>query len=484
MLKWLRKGLLAGLAALLLLAAGYSDYRPSSFELTVVPYKYSVAQWEATHFLDKWAHKLWDLMPWTSEPSRQERVRQVQEYFDLGTRLRKLERQLQSSEQSGPTDEVRELRVELGRVKQRRKSLQTDVEETIESEINAVLAQEGFASRTGLTFPPVDTVFSRSPGALILSPRDRIHRQETVLMKPGLSDETRDQIEERILRDQDLAAVIEDTGGVAAFPSVVSGSGSLQHAVVTTAHEWLHHWFFFQPLGQGFWESPEMTTLNETAATMAGREIGDRAYSAITGQPVFRNPPSSQDRDPSGFDFHAAMRETRLQTEELLAQGKVEAAEAYMEERRKLMAVNGWYIRKINQAFFAFHGSYATSAASISPIADQLDQLRSRSDSVEDFIKTVAGFGSYPEFLEHLEALDTPTGNCHFVPLTLSVATRGSEVEGPPFGSCYPNPSTPLRCAQDERFRRAGGAALRMSVPMSVRSPTLNSSRSQSVKAV
>ncbi len=413
---------MAGLAALLLLAAGYSDYRPSSFELTVVPYKYSVAQWEATHFLDKWAHKLWDLMPWTSEPSRQERVRQVQEYFDLGTRLRKLERQLQSpsspsTTQSGPpaaaspitrVHEVRELRVELGKVKQRRKSLQTDVEETIESEINAVLAQEGFASRTGLTFPPVDTVFSRSPGALILSPRDRIHRQDTVLMKPGLSGETRDQIEERILREQDLAAVIEDTGGVAAFPSVVSGSGSLQHAVVTTAHEWLHHWFFFQPLGQGFWDSPEMTTLNETAATMAGREIGDRAYTAITGQPVFRNPPSSQDRDPSGFDFHAAMRETRLQTEELLAQGKVEAAEAYMEERRKLMAVNGWYIRKINQAFFAFHGSYATSAASISPIADQLDQLRSRSDSVEDFIKTVARFGSYPEFLEHLEALEVP----------------------------------------------------------------------------
>ena len=53
--------------------------------------------------------------------------------------------------------------------------------------------------------------------------------------------------------------------------------------------------------------------------------------------------------------------------EGLLAQGKIEEAEAYMEERRRFLAANGHFIRKINQAFFAFHGSYATSPASISP---------------------------------------------------------------------------------------------------------------------
>ena len=74
-----------------------------------------------------------------------------------------------------------------------------------------------------------------------------------------------------------------------------------------------------------------------------------------------------------------------------------------MEERRQLMVANGHFIRKINQAFFAFHGSYATSAASISPIDGQLEQLRSRSDTLEDFLKRVAGFGSYQEFLEYLE---------------------------------------------------------------------------------
>ena len=107
------------------------------------------------------------------------------------------------------------------------------------------------------------------------------------------------------------------------------------------------------------------------------------------------------------FHFNDAMRQTRQRAEELLGQGKIEEAEAYMEQRRQLMAAHGYYIRKINQAFFAFHGSYATSAASVSPIDGQLRELQSRSESVEDFIKTVARFSSYQEFEDHLRAMGT-----------------------------------------------------------------------------
>jgi len=228
-------------------------------------------------------------------------------------------------------------------------------------------------------------------------------------MKPGLSGETRNRIEDQILEDRNLAALVESTGGVAAFPSVVSESGGLRHAVVTASHEWLHHWFFFQPLGQHFWDNSDMTTLNETAATLGGEVIGDRVFTAITGEQVDRDtqPPAPIDAGafdfPGAFDFNQAMHETRLRTEELLVQGEIEEAEAYMEERRLFLAENGVFIRKINQAFFAFHGTYATSAASISPIDEQLRELRSRSESLEDFLKTVGTFGSYGEFLEHLD---------------------------------------------------------------------------------
>lgn len=402
MLIFSRKGLITVLITLLVLAAGIGDFRPSSFDLTVDPYKYSLVRWEVSHFMDKWLHKLSGLMPWTTEPSQEERFTQIREFFDLGQELRELERQLLDTPTGGEAEP--RLRVQIEGISQRRGEIQATVEESIESEISKVLTQEGFASRIGLIFPPVDTVFARSPGVLILSPRDRIDRRESILMKPGLSGEIRDQIEDQILEDQNLAALVESTGGVAAFPSVVSESGGLRHAVVTVAHEWLHHWFFFQPLGQHFWDNSNMTTLNETAATLGGEAIGDRVFTAITGEQVSRDPQPPSPVDPDAFNFNDAMHETRLRTEELLAQGKIEEAEAFMEERRLFMAENGVFIRKINQAFFAFHGTYATSAASISPIDEQLRELRSQSDSLEDFLKTVGTFGSYGEFLEHLEA--------------------------------------------------------------------------------
>ena len=407
MIKLWRKGLLVIFLALAVLLIGKGDYRPSALDLAVAGHRYSAVSWEVSHLTDKWAHKLWDIMPWTSEPSREERIAQVVEFFDLVREVNDLERRMLFPE-SGiggnlSQDQVRQLTAEVDRLQERRRAIQLNVEETIESEISAVLTQEGLASRIGLIFPPVDTVFTGAPSVLVLSPRDRIDRMETVLLAPGLDDQVREQIEEKIFKHENLAALVESTGGVATYPSVVSDSAGLRFAITTAAHEWLHHWLFFQPLGQHFWDSDDMTTLNETAATLGGREIGDRVYTAITGEMVDRKPKQTSPPAPGEFDFDAEMRETRLRTEELLAQGRIEEAEAYMEERRLLMVANGHYIRKINQAFFAFHGSYAANPASISPINDQLEQLRARSDTLEDFLKRVAEFGSYQEFVGYLE---------------------------------------------------------------------------------
>ena len=153
-----------------------------------------------------------------------------------------------------------------------------------------------------------------------------------------------------------------------------------------------------------------MTSINETVANIAGREIGDLVFTRITGQPVERppyEPPTLTPRDepdPGVFDFRREMRETRLRLEELLAEGRVEGAESYLEERRLFFVANGRNIRKLNQAYFAFHGTYATSPSSVSPIGDQMRRLRAESKSLEEFLRTVAGFGSYQEFLDHLAA--------------------------------------------------------------------------------
>ena len=143
-----------------------------------------------------------------------------------------------------------------------------------------------------------------------------------------------------------------------------------------------------------------MTTLNETAATLGGREIGNLVYATITGEPA--EPVVAPDLASKSLAYDTAILETRIRTEELLSLGKIEEAEEYMEGRRLLLVEDGFWIRKLNQAFFAFRQSYATDPASTSPIAGQLKDLRERSESLEDFLRTVAGFGSYAEFLEHL----------------------------------------------------------------------------------
>ena len=384
---------LASVVALVLLGAVQGSDSFSNADAALAPHKYSLLRWEASNFMDKWVNKFHNVLPWNSEPSREALIFQAREFFDLIAEIRELEQGTPNEQSAGPLDAFR----------QRRDDMQTDVEETIESEISSILVQEGFSSRIGVIFPPVDTVFSDSPGALIISLRDRIAQTSSTLMKPGLSGELRGELEEIIYQEEGVSALIVSTGGVATYPSVISISGNLRDALEITAHEWLHHWFFFQPLGQHFWDNADMTTLNETAASIGGELIGDRAFTAMTGE-VVTHERSSEPKDPEKFDFEAEMRVTRLTAEEMLADGKIDEAETYMEERRQFLDDNGIYIRKINQAFFAFYGSYATGSASVSPIGDQLDELHDGTESLEEFLKTVGEFDRVEDLADYLKA--------------------------------------------------------------------------------
>ena len=67
---------------------------------------------------------------------------------------------------------------------------------------------------------------------------------------------------------------------------------------------------------------------------------------------------------------------------------------------------NRYSIRKLNQAYFAFYGTYADTAASVSPIGEQLVRFRSFMPDVGTFVRTVSGVSSYDEFLELLSELE------------------------------------------------------------------------------
>jgi hypothetical protein len=64
-----------------------------------------------------------------------------------------------------------------------------------------------------------------------------------------------------------------------------------------------------------------------------------------------------------------------------------------MEERRLVFLQNGYLLRKINQAYFAFHGAYADSpggAAGEDPVGPAVRTLREQSESLADFVNTIS----------------------------------------------------------------------------------------------
>jgi hypothetical protein len=74
-----------------------------------------------------------------------------------------------------------------------------------------------------------------------------------------------------------------------------------------------------------------------------------------------------------------------------------------MEERRQFLATQGYRIRKLNQAYFAFYGTYADDPTSISPIGVELRKLREQSGSLKEFLDNAAVLTSRQDLIDILE---------------------------------------------------------------------------------
>lgn len=406
----LRYAMFALVALLLLTSRGSLNLSPVG-ELAA-PHSYSLVQWELATFPEKWLYRLGLVLPGNAL-DKQGEEELVREFFELADRRRSLEAAIRDASAGSGTGSLDALRAELAMVEADQAAIRNRAEEIMEGEIDSIVFREGLhvggpLSAIGVHFPPVDFRIQVSPPVTVVSPRDRIERLEDVLLRPETPIEEREALEQAILDERNLSALVQPTGGVATVPAVISPNFSMHGTLVTAAHEWMHHYLFFHPLGQGYGRTDELTTLNETVANIVGDEVGNLAYERFrppreVTPPAPENTPLPPEEEP--FDYRAEMRATRLRTEELLAEGRIDEAERYMEGRRQFLADNGYHIRKLNQAYFAFHGSYADSAASVSPIDGQLKAVREASDSLGDFVLTVAAVSSHDEFLDLLEEL-------------------------------------------------------------------------------
>jgi hypothetical protein len=240
-------------------------------------------------------------------------------------------------------------------------------------------------------FPPVSFSFTAPPQVLIISPRDRIEVQRYVLLRPNLSPQDVALAEEEAAT-RDISTLVTPVGGLATYPSMVPDSGSAEASLAAVAHEWVHAYFFFHPLGRAYWADQAMRTINETAAELAGNELGARLAHQLgfPTDPSRLTPGSQAALSPRQIEFNTSMRQTRLEVDRLLALGQVTEAEQYMEQRRLELNALGFGVRRLNQAYFAFYGSYAESPAGSSPLAAEVRSLRDRSASLGDFLRAIA----------------------------------------------------------------------------------------------
>ena len=312
------------------------------------------------------------------------------------------------------TSEV--VRAQRDELIEKQQSLAPFAEAVLQGQVTEALAHFDLTAG-GQTLPPVLYHTSSTPLALIVAPRDRIEQIANISVLPSLTLDEQIALENEVSESLDVSTLVVPIGGVGVYPTMVMETTNLSWVLDTIAHEWTHNYLTLRPLGLNYSTTPELRTMNETTASIVGGEVGTyilhEYYPELLGSspssPLkisrelmpFNGPflPGNRLDDPT-FDFRAEMHETRVKADELLAEGKIEEAEAYMEERRQLFIQNGYIIRKLNQAYFAFHGAYADTpggAAGEDPVGPAVRALRDQSASLADFVNTISWMTSFEQ---------------------------------------------------------------------------------------
>jgi hypothetical protein len=366
------------------------------------PYQFDYLTWELKALAVKVDETLYGLHPFMSESDS---VQYVRDYMAQLQQAQIVEAQIAAiyadPAVSDPASHTELLRAERDQLRVDLAQKQPLVEAILEGQVAAVLAQKGF-SVLGQILPPVSAHFTQVPNLLIVSPRDEIRFDVSINLNPLPLDEIA-ALEDRVDAEQNVSSLVVPLGGIALYPAMVLETSSIPYALDTIAHEWLHHYLFAFPLGLQYFNGDsfagETRIINETTASVFGQEFSRlvlaRYYPDLLPPEVTR-PPSDSPLPPSlppPFDFGREMDKTRRMVDDLLAEGRVDEAEAYMEEQRRLFAANGYLIRKLNQAYFAFYGGYQAggtlSAAGADPIGPTVQAIRDFSPSIHDWVVTM-----------------------------------------------------------------------------------------------
>lgn len=365
----------------------------SSLRTIVKHHRFSTARWEAGVIGG-------EVKGWLFGKSQKgtDETRAVNDYFSLVDQIKALKSRMDVANAGNRQSDLTSLRSELNKLEGQRASLEDAVEDIIALQIKAALAEQGIFNpvmKWQFHFPPLDFRLEKLPYLLVVSPRERIESMREVTLRSDLTLAQMEKMEAEVDKLGVSSLVVELGGYGGTYPTIVLNEADLRFIIDTAVEEWAHQYLTFTPLGfryvldlAGISRDYEIATMNETVVSMVSKEIGEMVCQKYYPEYAVRE--SRKAAQKPDFDFNREMREIRRAVDMYLAQGQIEQAEAFMKEKRQYLAEHGYYIRKLNQAYFAFHGTYADRPTSISPIGVELRQLRAQSPSLKDFLDRVS----------------------------------------------------------------------------------------------
>ncbi len=400
------------LLVLVALLAGACSSAPSfdqQLGLVVKPYQFSILRWQLGQVLRTRSGPPTEEVAADGEDSDF-----VLHYFQLVSQTRALRREINAIATGGRQGDLEALLEELDELQAIKATMRSEVQRIIGRQIRAMLERQGIYNpldRYGtlrLSFPPINFRLDRPPNLLVVSPRDRIASIREVMLAQDLDVEQFAEIEAQV-DALGVSSMVTELGGFGGtYPTFVADDVTLPWTLSTATEEWLHQYLAFTPLGfrylldaTGLARNYEIATMNETLAGIVSDEIAQLVLDTYYyPQSTMPNPRGAAQEAP--FDFARFMRELRLEVDALLANGQIDEAERLMEERRQVLVSKGYYIRKLNQAYFAFHGTYADEPTSVDPIGVEMRALRQQSASLSAFLNTAASMGSRQDLIDSL----------------------------------------------------------------------------------
>ena len=348
------------------------------------------------------------LVPWLLAPlvpSTETRIRELAgpsefrlldwETTALSARAGRLVDGLSGSVQARPSDE------ETLRAYFARRAPASDAEVAIEHKVAQAYRDAGLTRSEPLPlpglFPPLLVALTPPPNVLVISPRTELRVADSTVLQ-AMEVTAQEQLEASA-DSNDVSSLVAPIGGLATYPSMVLEDTSAERVLSSVAHEWMHQYLIFYPLGAGYWSSQETREINETTAEMIGQEVGGQLAASLNLVLSPTGAPAAPATATQTFDFRGFMRTTRLEVERLLAAGQVDNAEAYMRQQRDALREHGYAIRKLNQAYFALYGSYGDgfAASPANPIPKLLRTLRDNSPTLADFVFRVRSITTVAE---------------------------------------------------------------------------------------